>query len=203
MVSGLVSVIISNFVLAEDKRYVHIEEAHISAGERVVNFSILYGLQWGTYVITQHETIRTQGSFANWTHNPFKPHFDLDGINYNIFAHSYVGHLYYQYYRAQGYGQAASFLWTAISSTAFEFAIETATEQPSFQDLYQTPIFGTLLGNGFERVSFYFHSMDVWPARALGYLFNPFSLIPGSSYGWVVVPVVNPQAPGMAVSWTF
>ncbi len=181
----------------------HIEKANISSGERALNFGILYGAQWGSYVLSQYKGIRDNGFFDNWKHNPFRPHFDFDGTNFNIFGHSYAGQLYYQYYRSRGYSEGAAFIWTFASSTAFEFTIETVTERPSFQDLYQTPVFGTIVGAGFERISFFFHSMDVWPAHIIGYIFNPFSLIPGSHYGFVATIVPNPKAPGVALGWEF
>lgn len=186
-----------------ERKFVHIERADIPVGQRMINFSVLYGIQWGAYVVTQHGAIRRHGSFENWTRYPFRPHFDLDGINFNIFGHTFSGQFYYQYYRARGYGEGASFLWAIISSTAFEFTIETVTERPSFQDLYQTPVFGTIVGAGLERASFFFHSMDVWPARVLGYILNPFTLIPGTSYGFIAAPIVQSQASGLAVSWKF
>ncbi len=187
--------------LGAERRYAHIEKAEISGLERAENFGILYGAQWGTYLLTQRETIRERGSFENWHKNPARPHFDFDGLSFNLIGHSIVGQFYYQYYRSRGYGEAAAFLWSVFSSSAFEFTIETTTERPSFQDLYQTPVFGSLVGMGFERLSLFFHSQEIWPARVLGYLFNPFSLLPGSHYGFTAAPVPNPKAPGVALLW--
>ena len=188
---------------SEEKHFVHSETADIPGLSRLRNFSYLYVGQWGAYFLTQRGTIQERGSFNNWRQNPFRPHFDFDGFNYNVFAHSIVGQLYYQYYRSRGYSEGASFLWTFLSSAAFEFSIETVTERPSFQDVYQTPVFGTLVGMGFERISLFLHSTDFWPARVLGYIFNPFSLIPNSSYQFKTAPILNPQAPGATVSWNF
>jgi hypothetical protein len=38
----------------------------------------------------------------------------------------------------------------AISSALFEFTVEVYTEPASVQDLYQTPILGSILGLGLE-----------------------------------------------------
>jgi hypothetical protein len=35
---------------------------------------------------------------------------------------------------------------------------------------------------GFEQLSLYFHSLETWPSTMLGYLFNPFTIVPFSQY---------------------
>ena len=44
---------------------------------------------------------------------------------------------------------------TFISSTLFEFTVEIYTEPAKVQDLYQTPILGSVLGVGLETLSLY------------------------------------------------
>lgn len=149
----------------------------ISSYERMRNFGVVYGAQWALYFATQKPTIEDRGSFKNWKNNLTSPHFDNDSFDYNIFQHSLTGASYYLFYRSQDYTRVDALLWAMISSTAFEFTIESVTERPSWQDLYQTPVYGTLLGIGVETVSDKFFYTGTWWGRALGYLTNPFRLL--------------------------
>ncbi|QDK45743.1 DUF3943 domain-containing protein [Bdellovibrio sp. ZAP7] len=185
------------------EEYRHFEKPEFEKYEKLKNFGIMYGLQWVVYAITQAETIQEHGSFHNWITNPSYAEYDKDTYDYNIFKHSLSGELYYQFYRSRGYTETEAFLWTVASSTAFEFTIETVTEAPSYQDLYQTPVLGTVVGVGFEKLSLYFHSKKTWSNRLLGYVFNPFSLLKSSRYGYVAVPVVSQNFHGVNLSWSF
>ncbi|UYL07926.1 DUF3943 domain-containing protein [Bdellovibrio sp. SKB1291214] len=185
------------------EEYKQIPKAEFEKHERLKNFAIMYGLQWIVYGVTQYHTIKEHGSFHNWIRNPWHADYDKDTYDYNIFKHSLSGELYYQYYRSRGYSEQESFLWAVASSTAFEFTIETVTEVPSYQDLYQTPVLGTVVGVGMEKLSLYFHSKKTWPNRLLGYFFNPFTLLSHSQYGYVTVPVVTNNYKGIQISWSF
>lgn len=153
----------------------------ISDKEKFINFSAVYIAQWTYYLTLQSETIDKHGSFKNWYQYPFKPHYDKDNFDYNITKHSLTGNYYYLFYRSRGYTQQESFIWSSISSLVFEFTIETITEQPSYQDMYQTPVFGTVLGVGSEKLSKYLLSKDNWCAKTLGYILNPFVILPQTS----------------------
>lgn len=169
----------------------NVETDEISKKEKVTNFGIVVAGQIAGYIITQGDVIREHGSFENWTQYPFSPHFDNDNIEFNLFKHTWVGNYYYLFYRSRGYSERSAFLWTVASSTLFEFAIETVTERPSFQDLYQTPVFGTIVGMGAERASRYFHSIGTIPATTLGYILNPMTLIPGAKVKASLVPTIK------------
>ena len=91
-----------------------------------------------------------------------------------------------------------------MSSLAFEFTIETVTEKPSYQDIYQTPVFGTVIGIGSEKISNYFHSWDNWYGDLLGYIFNPMTLIPQfARQNAVAVPVIDKKKVGAVVTIRF
>ena len=167
---------------------------------RLLNFGAVYGTQWAFYGISQHETIRTHGSFQNWVEYPFHPEFDKDTFDYNLFKHAASGGYYYLFYRSRGYSQQESFVWTALSSLAFEFTVETVTEKPSIQDIYQTPLFGAIVGIGFERLSQTLHSLDTWYGHTLGYILNPFSLLPKN---FAATPTLHKEAPGVLLTWGF
>lgn len=176
----------------------------IPAKEKALNFGAVYLTQWAYYLYSQEAIIREYGSFKNWTEYPFNPHFDKDSFDYNIFKHSLVGNYYYLFYRSRRYTEKDAFFWSFISSLAFEFTIETATEKPSYQDIYHTPVFGMVVGIGFEKASKYFHSWDTWYGRALGYIINPMTLIPQFARKNVVAaPVVGNKTVGAALTYRF
>lgn len=175
-----------------------------TASEKAINFGLVFAAQVGTYIVTQNEIIREHGSFKNWIQYPLMPHFDKDNFDFNIIKHSFVGHYYYLFYRSRGYRERSAFFWAIGSSLLFEFGIETVTERPSFQDIYLTPVFGTILGMGMERVSRYFHSLNTTPTTLIGYLFNPMLLIPGAKCECSVVPNVGRKGEaGVVVTYRF
>lgn len=178
--------------------------ADFSDKDIIINFGAVYAVQWAAYLIDQYSIIKEMGSYENWNNNPRKPHFDKDNFEYNIFKHSLAGSYYYLWYRSRGYSLERSFLMSFMSSLAFEFTIETITERPSWQDIYQTPVFGTVLGLGLEKASRYFHSLDTWLAHALGYILNPFTLIPTMKGTELIVsPFIDKKEQGLNVSLRF
>lgn len=150
----------------------------VTTHERLVNFGIVYAFDWAEYAVQQHQTILDNGSFHNWATNWYQPHFDNDTFQYNLFLHSMVGQGYYQWYRSRGYTVKEAFLWSFASSLAFEMFIETVTERPSFQDIYQTPVYGTIVGIGLEKLSQACHKTETALGHVCGYLLDPFTLIP-------------------------
>lgn len=168
--------------------YSHIPRSDISVTEKAQNFGLVYGVQWASYYVTQKKIIEEHGSFKNWYEGPTKTHFDKDHFDFNLFKHTAVGQYYFLFYRSRGYGKQSAFYWAFLSSLAFEFTIEVITEPPSVQDIYQTPVFGTILGVGTEKLSLYLHSFDTLPTTVLGYLFNPFAILPSSSYRLSLYP---------------
>ncbi|MFL5786237.1 MAG: DUF3943 domain-containing protein [Bacteriovoracaceae bacterium] len=178
-----------------------IAQDQVSSYERMKNFGIVYGAQWTLYILTQKPTIEDHGSFDHWIHYPSSPHFDNDSFDYNIFRHSLVGASYFLFYRSQGYQKVDAFLWSIISSAAFEFTIETVTERPSWQDLYQTPVYGTLLGLGLETVSDKFTETNTWWGKTLGVITNPFRLLKkDDEKKEALYPIYSPGKFGVA--WT-
>ena len=177
--------------------------------EELKNFGGLYAAQWAVYLVTQQQTIKDRGSFDNWLHHPFSPRFDRDSFDYNIFKHTFTGNYYYLFYRSRGYNEKDAFFWTFMSSLALEFTIETVTENPSFQDIYITPVFGTVLGIGFDKTSRYFHSLDNWWGHGLGYLINPMTLIPDFARdkpGHVdafTTPIIDNKKIGLTATYRF
>ncbi len=152
--------------------------------------SLLYAGQWAYYLATQADALRQEGSFRNWYRNPASPHFDKDFYDYNLIRHTLAGSLYYGYYRTFGATRPRSLALSTLSVLLFEFSIEVATEPPSWQDIYQTPVLGSLLGMGLEDLSLTCLRSHRKPVRVVGYLLNPFVLVPGGA--WRLEP--DPEA---------
>lgn len=180
------------------------ERTFFTTGQKMANFGIVYGAQWGVYLLEQQAAIKNHGSLRNWYTNPLKPHFDKDSFDYNVFWHSVSGASYFLWYRSRGYDVHNAFVWSFLSSLAFEFTIETVTERPSYQDIYQTPVFGSILGVGVESLSNYLHSLNTWYGSALGYILNPFTLIPQQEEASVNGGVIlNEEMRGYYISYRF
>lgn len=164
------------------------ETTQVTSKEKTINFAAVYVTQWTYYLIAHHDEIKKYGSIENHSINFMNPHYDRDGFEFNLLRHTFAGHYYYLFYRSRNYTQENAFIWSFISSFAFEFTIEPITERPSYQDLYQTPVFGTVLGVGVEKLSNYLHSTDTWYGHLTGYILNPFTLIPSTNsvFGYVV-----------------
>lgn len=168
-----------------------VKPAKILGREKLLNYGVVFATQWAVYLADQGETVQDHGSLKNWWKHQTSPHFDKDSFDYNLFKHSFVGHYYYMFYRSRGYQERQAFYWAFLSSLTFEFGVESLTEKPSFQDIYQTPVFGTIVGMGAERLSDYLHSIGTIPTTVLAYIFNPFTLLPGAKCDCGVMPTVG------------
>lgn len=129
------------------------------------------------YLITQRDVIEEEGSFQKMERNLFDFHFDNDNVNWNYAGHIYTGSQVYLYYRARGYSQHESFYLSFLSSLWFELFIETYTERPSIQDMFNTPIYGSTLGFAIEKISTSLSKSDNSFNRGLAVIMNPFSLL--------------------------
>jgi hypothetical protein len=74
------------------------------------------------------------------------PVFDKDNAAVNYLGHPYFGMQFYLSQRNYGESPLYSFLFSAFTSTCFEYFIESWSERPSIQDLIITPIVGSILG---------------------------------------------------------
>ena len=175
----------------------------ISFNETLINVSIVQSVFVIGYIAGQYETIRDEGSFKNWYTNIGKTHFDKDSYDYNIITHVGNAHYAYLFYRSRGYTKINSFALTTIGSTIFEYLIETVTEPPSVQDLWQTPVLGSLLGMGTESLSLYLLNQDFIVTDVLGYILNPFTILPFSHYNTRAVPIITSDYQGVNLSLSF
>ncbi|MBF0364865.1 MAG: DUF3943 domain-containing protein [Oligoflexia bacterium] len=138
--------------------------------------STLYVISWGTYYMGQENIFREEGSFAKYRKNMFHPVFDKDNPYWNWGMHPLTGSQLYLFYRANGYTRMNALGMTFLQSAFFEFTTEVYTEPPSYQDLYQTPILGAILGYGLEKISLVLINSEWQIARVVGHILNPSTL---------------------------
>lgn len=93
--------------------------------------------------------------FKRWWRNVYKlgPEWDHDNAIFNYILHPYAGAVYYMSARSCGFNVGQSLLYcTCISTIAWEYGIEAFMERPSIQDLFITPLVGSLMGECFYKV---------------------------------------------------
>lgn len=174
----IVLLLLSNMVIAEEKvHYAYAYRQH-SFAESTKHLGTLYLLNWGGYYLSQPEEFSHHGSFKEYRKRFGKVVFDMDSTNWNQIVHPYVGSQVYLYYRAFNYSRMESFFMTFIQSALFEFTIENYTEPASAQDLYQTPVLGSILGILLEEGSLKLLNSESSTARFFGHLINPMTLFP-------------------------
>lgn len=89
---------------------------------------------------------KEQKEDPDWKENVKNPHRDSDADYINYLLHPYWGATYYIRARERGLDGTQSFLFSAALSTMYEYGVEAIFEKPSYQDLWATPVLGSLLG---------------------------------------------------------
>ncbi|MDC1173973.1 DUF3943 domain-containing protein [Bacteriovoracaceae bacterium] len=156
--------------------YGYINREH-SYSESAKHIAGIYGATLVLYPLTQPDVVRKKGSFKVYKKNFGKLVFDRDEPFWNWFVHPISGSQLYLYYRANGYNRVDSLGMSFISSALFEFTVEIYTEPASIQDLYQTPVLGSVLGVGIESLSMYLLNTGNMLGRVLGHAINPTTLL--------------------------
>lgn len=165
-----------NYKLRVPKYHYDYYNRRHSLKESFGHISAIYGVTWLIYPLTQPDVVKNKGSWKIYKENFGKIVFDQDEPFWNWFVHPLSGSQLYLYYRANGYSRSSSMAMATISSTLFEFTVEIYTEPASIQDLYQTPVLGSVLGFGIENLSMYLLNTGVPMARFFGHLINPATL---------------------------
>jgi len=91
-------------------------------------------------------------SMSYWWENVRNPQIDSDDFYINYILHPYWGASYFVRARERAYSNTQSFWYSFWLSTMYEFGFEALFEEPSIQDLFVTPIAGSILGAYFMRV---------------------------------------------------
>ena len=160
---------------AGPKYHYHYLDRYHSVGENLKNLGIIYALTWGIYFATQPAAWH-EGSWQQWKDNFGKIAFDQDEPFWNWFVHPIAGSQLYLFYRANGYSRIDSLGMSFISTLLFEFTVETYTEPASIQDIFQTPVFGAILGLGLETASMYLLNSGVPGSKFFGSILNIYTL---------------------------
>lgn len=153
------------------------------------------------YLATQSTKIKNDGSFKKYENNFLKFRFDGDNTTWNFIGHTYTGSQVYLYYRARGYNENKAFYLSFLSSLWFEVFIETYTEKPSFQDTFNTPFFGSILGHYMEKASVSLINTDNTFYKIIGRILNPFSLIKEDN-NMALVPSFRDKD-NYKITWTY
>ncbi len=156
-------------------QFTYIDRKHTFA-ESFKLIAAMYGVTWAVYPLSQPSVFREKGSWKRYKDNFGKLVFDQDEPFWNWFVHPISGSQLYLFYRANGYSRINSMGMAFISSALFEFTVEIYTEPASVQDLYQTPVLGSMLGVGLESLSMYLLNSNNSFGRALGHIINPSTL---------------------------
>lgn len=130
-----------------------------------LNTGVLAGAFIGTLVVLEclpedatswnRAEIRSVPAFKRWRQNVLEkgPEWDHDKFYFNYLLHPYAGAAYYMGARSCGFNAWQSLLYcTCISTIFWEFGIEAFMERPSIQDLFITPLVGSLVGEGFYKL---------------------------------------------------
>ncbi len=175
--------------------YKYIDKDHTTL-DNVKNVGALYGLAWVFYPIVQPKVFNGAGGWRDYKRNFGKVVFDKDEPFWNFFVHPLTGSQLYLLYRANGYTRMSSFGMTFVTSALFEFTVEIFTEPASVQDLYQTPVLGTVIGLGIENLSMYCLNSGTTFGKIVGHLINPATLFPFYEGRTLIIPSLEPEDKG-------
>lgn len=125
---------------------------------------------------------------TRWVRNVLKkgPEWDGDKFIFNYVLHPYAGAAYFMAARSCGFNYYQSLLYTTLISTVFwEFGIEGCMERPSYQDIFITPLCGSILGECFYQLKHHIvnNGYRLWGSPVLGnivaFLIDPVNEVLG------------------------
>lgn len=157
-----------------------------------INTGVLAGAYVGTLFVLEclpedatswnRAALQSVPLFKRWRQHVLEegPEWDHDKFVFNYVLHPYAGAAYFMGARSCGFNFYQSLLYSALVSTVgWEFGIEAFMERPSYQDLFITPLVGSLIGEGFYHVKRYLVA-------------NDYRLLGSSVLGHVVAFLVDP-----------
>lgn len=137
------------------------------------NTSVLVGCYVGALVVLEllpenatswnRKEITSVPFYRRWYNHVIKegPDWDRDNPMFNFILHPYSGAAYFMAARSCGFSFWGSLLYSSCISTVFwEFGIEACMERPSWQDIFITPLVGSVIGEGFFRIKRYIVAND-------------------------------------------
>lgn len=159
--------------------------------------------------------------FKRWWNHVIKegPEWDGDDAIFNYVLHPYAGAVYFMGARSNGFNFYRSLLYCAcISTIGWEFGIEAFMERPSIQDIFITPLVGSVLGECFYGLKRHIvaHDYSLWGSKVLGnvvaVLIDPLNEVIGIFDGnparkvaaqLSLQPAISPGYVGFAFNATF
>ena len=130
-----------------------------------INTAVLSGAFVGTLFVLEllpedatswnRAALQKDPFYRRWYNNIFRrgPEWDHDKIIFNYVLHPYAGAAYFMAARSCGFNYFQSLLYSAcISTIGWEFGIEACMERPSIQDIFITPIVGSVFGELFYKL---------------------------------------------------
>ncbi|MDE5673199.1 MAG: DUF3943 domain-containing protein, partial [Duncaniella sp.] len=148
-----------------------------------INTAVLSGAFLGTLFVLQclpeDATAWNRAAYQNttfysrWYKNIFvkNPEIDHDNAIFNYVLHPYAGAAYFMAARSCGFSFWGSMLYSALISTVgWEFGVEACMERPSYQDIFITPVVGSILGELFYKCKRHIveHDYTLWGSRVMG-----------------------------------
>lgn len=151
------------------RRLAYNTTAFVGAG--VVTLFVLECLPEGATAWDKSEIKHTSFWHRYGNHVADGPVWDKDNFVFNYILHPYGGAVYYMSARSNGFNILGSFLYASfVSNVLWEYGIEAFMEIPSIQDMFVTPVCGSLIGEGFYRVkrSIVANDYCLWGSKACG-----------------------------------
>jgi hypothetical protein len=149
-----------------------------------IDTAVITSVTWGL-TLALNENIRegvVNSSGAQWLENISQApewHDGSDTVT-NYVAHPLLGATWFLAYRSRGHNLLVSSLSVVLQAVILEYGIEGPHNVPSAHDLVFTPLIGIPIGFGLDTLSIYLLKKQDRRLRGLGYLFNPFHLLPSS-----------------------
>lgn len=111
--------------------------------------------------------------YTRWYNHVIKegPEWDGDSPIFNYVLHPYAGAVYFMSARSTGFNYWQSLLYAAcISTIGWEFGIEACMERPSIQDIFVTPLVGSVIGELFYKLkrNIVSHDYRLWGSPVIG-----------------------------------
>lgn len=148
-----------------------------------INTAVISGAYLGTLFVLEclpedatswnRAELRKDPFYKRWYDNVILegPKWDKDNPIFNYVLHPYAGAVYFMSARSTGFNFWQSFLYSAcISTIGWEFGIEACMENPSIQDLFVTPVVGSVVGELFYRLkrNIVSHDYTLFGSRVVG-----------------------------------
>lgn len=143
--------------------------------------------------------------YKRWFRNIFKrgPEWDHDLFVFNWLLHPYAGAAYFMCARTCGFNFWKSMLYSALISTVgWEFGIEACMERPSYQDIFVTPLVGSLMGEGFYRLKRLIvdRNYEILGSQYIGHILAFFLDPVNEVIGWLSPGTCRTIGPGCITS---